>query len=87
MLHLVYGDRANLKALARQAPAHLAYQYYRPLLCATYWCTKTLLWWFADQGLQAFSPPAYGLLYLVVDSTLKGKRGQKHPVTQKTRLS
>jgi Transposase DDE domain len=87
VLHLVYGERANLKSLARHGPRHLAYQHYRRLLCAAYWCTKTLLWWFADQALQAFPPPENGLLYLVADSTLKGKRGAKHPVAQKTRLS
>ena len=87
VLHLVYGERANLKALARHGPQHLAYQRYRRLLCATYWCTKTLLWWFADQALQAFPPPEDGVLYLVGDSTLKGKRGRKHPVAQKTRLN
>jgi Transposase DDE domain len=87
VLHLVYGDRANLKALARHGPAHLAYQHYRRLLCAAYWCTKTLLWWFADQALQAFPPPEDGILYLVGDSTLKSKRGHKHPVAHKTRLS
>jgi hypothetical protein len=87
VLPLGYSDRANLKALARHGPAHLAYQYYRRLLCAAYGCTKTLLWWFAEQAWQALPPPADGLLYVVGDSTLKGKRGQKHPVAQKTRLS
>jgi hypothetical protein len=87
VLHLVYGERANLKALARHGPPHLAYQHYRRLVCAAYWCTKTLLWWFADQALQAFPPPEDGILYLVGDSTLKGKRGLKHPVAHKTRLS
>jgi hypothetical protein len=29
VLHLVDGERANLKALARHGPAHLAYQHYR----------------------------------------------------------
>jgi hypothetical protein len=87
VLHLVYGERANLKALARHGPSHLAYQHSRRLLCAAYWCTKTLLWWFAEQALQAFPPPADGMLYLVGDSTLKGQRGSKHPVAQKTRLS
>jgi hypothetical protein len=87
VLHLLYGDRANLKALARHGPPHLAYQQYCRLLCAAYWCTKTLLWWFANQALQAFPPPEDGILYLVGDSTLKGKRGRKHPVAQKTRLS
>jgi hypothetical protein len=87
VLHLVYGERANLKALARYGPDHLAYQHYRRLLCAAYWCTKTLLWWFAEQAMQALPPPEDGILYLVGDSTLKGKRGLKHPVAHKTRLS
>jgi hypothetical protein len=34
VLHLVDGERANLKALARHGPAHLAYQHYRCLLRA-----------------------------------------------------
>jgi hypothetical protein len=87
VLHLVYEEQANLKALARHGPTRLAYQHYRRLLCAAYWCTKTLLWWFADQALQAFPPSEDGMLYVVGDSTLKGKRGQKHPIAQKTRLS
>jgi hypothetical protein len=46
-----------------------------------------LLWWFADQALQAVPPPEDGILYLVGDRTLKGTRGPKHPVAQKTRRS
>ena len=87
VLHLVYGERANRKPLARHGPGHVAYQHFRCLVCAAYWCTKTLLWWSADEALQAFPPPEDGTLYLVGDSTLKGKRGQKHSVAQKTRLS
>ena len=87
VLHIIYGERANLQALARHGPTPLAYQHYRRLLCAAYWCTKTLLWWFADRALQALPPPEDGLLSLVGDSTLKGKRGPTHPVAQKTRLS
>jgi hypothetical protein len=87
VLHLISGDRANLKELSRHGSAQLAYQHYRRLLCAAYWCTKTLLWWFADQALQAFPPPEDGILSLVGDSTLKGKRGPKQPVAHKTRLS
>jgi hypothetical protein len=85
--HLVYGDRATVTELSRRGPAHLAYQHYRRRLCATYGCTKTRLWWFAEEALKAFPPPEDGVLYLVGDSTLKGQRGAKHPVAQKTRLS
>jgi Transposase DDE domain len=84
---LVYGERAHLKALARHGPAPLAYQPYRRLLCAAYWCTKTLLWWFADQAIQAFPPPEEGILSLVGDSPLKGTRGPKPPGAHNTRLS
>ena len=87
VLHLIYGERATLKTLARHGPAHLAYQHYRRLLCAAYWCTKTLLWRFVDQALQAFPPLEYGILHVAGDSTLKGKRGQQHLVAHKTRLS
>jgi hypothetical protein len=87
VVHLVDGERANLKALARHGPAHRAYYHDRRLLCAAHWCTKTWLWWFAEQALQAFPPPEDGHLYLVSDSTLKGQRGAKHPVAQTTRLS
>jgi Transposase DDE domain len=87
VLHPVYGERAKLNALARHGPARLAYQHYRRLLCAAYGCTKTLLWWFAEQALQALPPPEDSLLSLVGDSTLKGKRGPTHPVAQNTRLS
>jgi hypothetical protein len=87
VLHLVYGDRANVKALSRHGPVHLAYQPYRRLLCASYWGTKALRWWFADHALQALPPPTEGLLFLVSDSPLKGQRGPNHPVAQKTRLS
>jgi len=85
--HLIYGQRATLKALARHGPAHLAYQHYRRLLYAASWCTKTLRCWFAEQAPHALPPPADGLLSLVGDSTLKGQRGLKHPVAHNTRLS
>jgi hypothetical protein len=86
VLPLVDGARATLKALSRHGPSHLASPHDRRLLCAAYCCMKTVLWWCADQALQAFPPPEDGLLYLVGDSTLKGQRGQKHPGAPKTRL-
>jgi len=87
VLPLVYSERANLKVLAQYGPAHLAYQPSRRLWCASSWCTKTLRWWFADQALQAFAPPADGLRSLVGDRTLKGTRGSKPPVAHNTRLN
>jgi hypothetical protein len=48
---------------------------------------QTLLWWFAEQAMRAFPPPDDGLVYLIADSTLKGKRGTTHPMAHTTRLS
>jgi hypothetical protein len=87
VLPLGYGYRANLQAVAQHGPGHLAYQPYRRLVCAAYWCTKTLLWRCADQAMRAFPAPDDGLLPLVGDSPLKGKREAKHPVAHQTRLS
>jgi hypothetical protein len=87
VLHLISGEQANLKALARHGPGHLASHHDRRLLCAAYWCTKALRWWCADEALQAFPPPEDGMLSLVSDSTLQGQRGPQQPVAQKTRLS
>jgi hypothetical protein len=56
VLHLLYGERANLKALAWHGPAHLGSLHCR-LLCAAYWCTKTLLRWFAKQAPQTGLQP------------------------------
>jgi hypothetical protein len=74
VLQLIHGDRANVKALSRHGLVHLAHQHYQHLFCAAYGCTKGLLWWFADQALQAFPRPEDGISYLISDSTLKGMR-------------
>ena len=84
VVHIVYGHRANVYTFSRHGPCHLAYQHYCRLLCAAYWCSKTLLGWFAAQAMRALPPPEDGLLYLVADSTLKEKRGAKHPVAHTT---
>jgi hypothetical protein len=84
---LVDGARAHLQALARHGPAPLASQHDRRRLGATSWWTTTGRWWCADQALQAFPPPAEGLLSRVGDRTLKGARGRTPPVAQQPRRS
>jgi hypothetical protein len=49
------------------------------LLCAAFWCIKTLLWWFAEQAMRAFPTPDDGLLYLIADSTLKANAASSIP--------
>lgn len=40
-----------------------------------------------SEALAAFSPPKEGILYLVVDSTLKGQRSKQNPLAKKGRLN
>jgi Transposase DDE domain len=82
----VYQEKATVKGLARLMPRHIAEGHLRRLLTATYWNWRVLLWWFADQVMATLPPPGDGVCYLVVDSTLKDKTGQKHPLAKKGRL-
>jgi Transposase DDE domain len=83
----IYQEKAALKGLARLAPRHIAEWHFRRLLTAIYWNWRVLLWWFADQVIATLPPPEDGVCYLVVDSTLKDKTGQKHPLAKKGRLN
>jgi DDE family transposase len=83
----VYQEKATLKGLARLAPRHIAEWHLRRLLTATSWNWRVLLWWFADELIATLPPPEDGICYVVVDSTLKDKTGQKHPLAKKGRLN
>jgi Transposase DDE domain len=83
----VYQEKATGKGLARLTPCHIAEWHLRRLLTAAYWNWRVLLWWFADQVMATLPPPDDGMCYLAVDSTLKGKTGQKHPLAKKGRLN
>jgi Transposase DDE domain len=83
----LYQEKATLKGLARLAPRHIAEWHMRRLLPAPYWNWRVLLWWFADQVIATLPAPEDGVCYLVVDSTLKDKTGQKHPLAKKGRLN
>jgi hypothetical protein len=83
----VYQEKATIKGLARLMPHHIAEWHLRRLLTAAYWNWRVLLWWFADQVIATLPPPHDRVCYLVVDSTLKDKTGQKHPLAKKGRLN
>ena len=83
----VYQEKATIKGLARLMPHHIAEWHLRRLLTAAYWNWRVLLWWFADHVIATLPPPNDKVCYLVVDSTLKDKTGQKHPLAKKGRLN
>ncbi len=85
--HLVCFEKATLQGLARYIPSHVAAWHLRRLLAAGRWQWVRVLEWLVSQALSAFPPPRDGVLYLVVDSTLKGKRAKKNPLAKKGRLN
>jgi hypothetical protein len=85
--HLGCSDKATVQGLARYTPTHLAAWHLRRLLAAGRWQWERVLQWLVSEALAAFPPPKDGVLDLVVDSTLKGKRGKKNPWAKKGRLN
>ena len=85
--HLVCFEKATLQGLARYIPSHVAAWHLRRLLAAGRWQWTRALEWLVSQALTAFPPPRDGVLYLVVDSTLKGKRSKQNPLAKKARLN
>jgi hypothetical protein len=85
--HLVCFEKATLQGLARYIPSHIAAWHLRRLVAAGRWQWARALEWLVSQALAAFPPPHDGVLYLVVDSTLKGKRTKKNPLVKKSRLN
>jgi Transposase DDE domain len=85
--HLVCFEKATVQGLARYTPPHVAAWHLRRLLAAGRWQWARVLAWLVSETLAAFPPPKDGVLYLVVDSTLKGKRTKQNPLVKKSRLN
>jgi Transposase DDE domain len=85
--HLMCFGKATVQGLARYAPTHVAAWHLRRLLAAGRWPWARVLEWLVSETLAAFPPPKDGVLYLVVDSTLKGKRTKQNPLVKKSRLN
>jgi hypothetical protein len=85
--HLVCFGKATVQGLARYTPRHVAAWHLRRLLAAGRWPWARVLEWLVSETLAAFPPPRDGVLYLVVDRTLKGKRSKKNPLAKKGRLN
>ena len=76
---LVCFEKATLQALSRHILDHVAAWHLWRLLAAGRWQWARVLEWLVSQALAAVPPPRDGVLPLVVDSTLKGKRNQPAP--------
>jgi DDE superfamily endonuclease len=85
--HLMCFEQATLQALARHTSSRVAAWPLHWLRAAGCWPWTVVLAWLVEQALEAFAPPSDGVRYLVVDSTLKGKRTQKNPWAKSWRLN
>jgi hypothetical protein len=79
--------KGTLKGLSRHLPPRIRYWSLMRMVRSGQWDAQALLSEMVGQVLPWLPAPADGVLYLLADSTLKGKRGQKHPLGHKTRMN
>jgi Transposase DDE domain len=79
--------KGTLKGLGPYLPPTLRYWTTLRMVRSGHWDAPALVSAMAAATLRALPPPADGILYLIGDSTLKEKRGRKHPLGHTTRQS
>ena len=72
--------RGTLKGLKPYLPPTLKYWTTMRMIRSGQWEAAAVVCDLATATLRALPPPADGILYLIGDSTLKEKRGRKHPL-------
>jgi hypothetical protein len=84
---MVDQGRGRLKELSRLMPERIKYWALMRMVRSGYWDERALVRDVGTEVLRTLPPPADGTLHLIGDSTLKRKRGEKHPLGHKTRLN
>jgi Transposase DDE domain len=79
--------KGTLKGLKPYLPPTLKYWTTMRMIRSGQWDVEAVVCDLATATLRALPPPADGGLYLIGDSTLKEKRGRKHPLGHTTRHS
>jgi Transposase DDE domain group 1 len=79
--------KGTLKGLMSYLPPTLQYWTTMRMIRSGQWDAAAVIKGMATTTLQTLPPPADGVLYLIGDSTLKAKRGRKHPLGHTTRHS
>jgi hypothetical protein len=79
--------KGTLKGLHAYLPPTLHSWTTLRMLRAGQWDAQAVVYDLATTTLRALPPPSDGVLYLIGDSTLKDKRGRKHPLGHTTRHS
>jgi len=79
--------KGTLKGLGAYLPLTLPYWTTLRMVRSSQWDAVAVMTQMATATLRALPPPADGVLYLIGDSTVKDKRGRKHPLGHTTRHS
>ena len=77
--------KGTLKGLRPYLPAKLPYWTIVRMVRSGQWDAQAVITDVAAATLRSLPPPPDGVLYLIGDSTLKPKRGRKHPLGHFTR--
>jgi hypothetical protein len=77
--------KGTLKGLRPYLPSKLPYWTTVRMVRSGQWDAQAVRTDLAAMTLRSLPPPTDGVLYLIGDSTLKAKRGRKHPVGHFTR--
>jgi DDE family transposase len=77
--------KGTLKGLGAYLPPTLPYWTRLRMVRSGQWDAEAVLEQMATTTLRTLPPPSDGILYLIGDSTLKEKRGRKHPLGHTTR--
>jgi hypothetical protein len=77
--------KGTLKGLKPYLPPTLKYWTTVRMIRSGQWDVEAVVCDLATATLRALPPPADGVLYLIGDSTVKEKRGRKHPLGRMTR--
>jgi len=83
----LHSGKGCLKQLCLWMPERIKYWALMRLLRSRQWDAQALLDDVVAQTLPTLPPPADGVLYLIGDATLKGKRGEKYPLCRKARMN
>ena len=79
--------KGTLKELSRLMPQRIKYWALMRMVRSGWWDERALVTELSAEVLRHLPPPADATLHLIGDATLKGKRGQKHPVGRLCRIN
>jgi DDE family transposase len=86
LLIVDYG-KGTIKGLSRIVPPHITYWAMMRMVRSGWWDADSVLENIVGDVLPILPPPADGTLFLIGDSTKKGKRGKMHPLGRKLKTS